>query len=147
MDRDWPDIIGGLVLAAIGVGAAVWAGLHYDLGTLRRMGPGLFPVVLGTAVAGLGLIIALPALRRPGDGARIEAMPVICVLAAILIFGLALRPVGLVGVTVAAVLVATLPAQRTGWLWRIVLALAITALTVLVFHVGLRMTVPLWPRW
>ncbi len=146
MERDWPDIIGGLILAAIGIGAAVWAGLHYDMGTLRRMGPGMFPVVLGAAVCLLGLVIAVPAFRRSGEGVRFEAFPALCVLAAILIFGLALQRGGLVAVTFAAVTIATLPAQRKGWLWRLVLALGITVLTVVVFHLGLRMTVPLWPR-
>ena len=161
MQRDWPDILGGLTLAAIGIGAAIWAGLHHDMGSLRRMGPGAFPVGLGLGLAGLGLIIALPALVRPAPGqcdggqsdggqsekgTKIELAPLIGVVAAILLFGLSLRWVGLVGVSFVVVLVATLPAPRPGWLWRVVLAVAITALTVLVFHLGLRMTVPLWPR-
>lgn len=146
MPRDWPDILGGLILAAIGIGAALWAGLHYDMGSLRRMGPGAFPVALGLGLAGLGLIVALPALARPAEGARIEAAPLVGVIAAILLFGLGLRWLGLVGVTFAAVLVATLPAPRPGWRWRGGLALGITALVVLVFHLGLRMTLPLWPR-
>jgi hypothetical protein len=144
--RDWPDIWGGLILAAVGIGAAFWAGLHYEMGTLRRMGPGLFPVALGLGLGVLGLVIALPAMRRPGEGARFELAPTLCVLAAILIFGLVLQRLGLVGVTFAAVLIATLPAMRKGWLWRVVLALCVTALTVAVFHYGLRMTLPLWPR-
>lgn len=146
MQRDWPDILGGLVLAGVGLGAAVWAGLHYEIGTLRRMGPGFFPVALGVGLAGLGLVIALPALARKGEGARIEFAPVFWVIAAILLFGLSLRWLGLVGVTFGMALVATLPAVRHGWRWRVALALGITALTVLVFHVGLRMTLPLWPR-
>ena len=146
MQRDWPDILGGLILAAVGIGAAVWAGLQYDMGTLRRMGPGAFPVALGLGLAGLGLVIALPALVRSGAGARIELVPLLWVITAILVFGLGLRWLGLVGVTLAAVLIATLPAQRAGWLWRVGLALGITALTVVVFHLGLRMTLPLWPR-
>lgn len=146
MQRDWPDIVGGLILAIVGIGAAVWAGLHYDMGTLRRMGPGFFPAALGVGLAALGLVIALPALYRPSEGARIEAASVFWVTAAILLFGLSLRWLGLLGVTFAAVLVATLPAVRKGWLWRVLLALAITALTFVVFHVGLRMTLPLWPR-
>lgn len=146
MQRDWPDILGGLILAAVGIGAAVWAGLHYEIGTLRRMGPGFFPVALGLGLVGLGLVIALPALTREQEGTRIEIAPVFWVIAAILFLGLSLRWLGLVGVTFCTVLVATLPAVRQGWLWRLVLAFAISALTVLVFHVGLRMTLPLWPR-
>jgi hypothetical protein len=144
--RDWPDVWGGLILIAIGIGAAVWAGLHYDLGTLRRMGPGFFPVTLGSALAVFGLVIALPALWRPGAAIRFDTAPLLYVLAAIVVFGLALPRLGLVLTTLACVLIATLPAPRPGWLWRGVLTLAVTALTVAVFHLGLRMSVPLWPR-
>lgn len=146
MRRDWPDIWGGLILAAIGIGAALWAGLHYDFGTLRRMGPGFFPVSLGVALAIFGVVIAGPALLRQGKPAGFALAPVAAVLAAIIFFGLALRPLGLVAVTFAMVLVASLPAPRAGMLWRVVLAFVITAVTVVVFHLGLRMSVPLWPR-
>ena len=146
MQRDWPEALGGLILAIIGIGAALWAWQHYDMGTLRRMGPGFFPVAIGLALTGFGLIIALPAMWRSGEGAPLDITSLVLILTAILAFGLALPRMGLVGSSFVAVLIATLPAQRKGWLWRGLLALSITAITVLVFHLGLRMTLPLWPR-
>lgn len=146
MQRDWPDICGGVILAALGAAAAGWAAMHYDIGTLRRMGPGFFPLVLGTVLVLLGLVIALPALARQAEPAKIEPAPVLAVLAAIIIFALGLTPLGLAAATAAAVLVASWPAPRQGWLWRITLAAAVTLLTVAVFSYGLRMTLPLWPR-
>ncbi|ARC88990.1 tripartite tricarboxylate transporter TctB family protein [Rhodovulum sp. MB263] len=147
MQKDWPDILGGLTLAALGAAAAGWALAHYDIGSLRRMGPGFFPVALGTLLTGLGLAIALPALgRQAGPRPGFEPCAVLAVLAAILVFGLGLFRIGLVGATAAAVLIATLPAPHPGRVWRLVLALAISALTVLVFGLGLRMNIPLWPR-
>lgn len=146
MRRDWPDFFGGAILAAIGAGVAVWAALHYDMGTLRRMGPGFFPVVLGVVLSGLGLVVALPALGRSAVAPKIETSSAVAVLAAILIFAFGLSRLGLAGATMVTVLVATIPAPRKGWIWRIVLATAVTAITVLVFSFGLRMTLPLWPR-
>lgn len=146
MKRDWPDIWGGLAIALLGLGAAGWAWITYDPGTLRRLGPGAFPIGLGLALAGLGLAIALPALKRAGAAVTPEPWAAACVLGAILVFGLGLRPLGLVPATALSVLVSTLPAPRPGWLWRAVLAVLVTGLTVLLFHVGLRMTLPLWPR-
>ena len=146
MRRDWPDIWGGLTLAAAGAFGSGWALAHYDLGTLRQMGPGFFPVVLGAALALLGLIVAVPAWRRTGGPVPVQSWAAAAVLASILIFGFGLPRLGLVGATAASVLVATLPAPRQGWLWRILLTAAVTALTVLVFSFGLRMTLPLWPR-
>ena len=146
MQRDWPDILGGLLLAVLGAGAALWAAMYYDMGSLRRMGPGFFPVALGAALFLLGLVIALPALGRTAEAPKIEPATALAVLAAIVIFALSLSRVGLAGATAVTVLIATLPAPRKGWIWRIVLALSVTVLTVLVFSVGLRMTLPVWPR-
>ena len=146
MRRDWPDIWGGLALALVGLVAAGWAWGHYDVGSLRRMGPGAFPLGLGLALAGLGLAIALPALRRAGVPVQPQPFAAVCVLASILLFGLGLRPLGLVLATALSVLVSTVPAPRGGVVWRLVLTGAVTALTVLLFHVGLQMTLPLWPR-
>ncbi|ATX64508.1 tripartite tricarboxylate transporter TctB family protein [Roseinatronobacter bogoriensis] len=146
MQRDWPEVWGGLILAMIGIGAAFYAWQNYDLGTLRQMGPGFFPVAMGVALCGFGLIIALPGLWRRSEGVPFDIASLLLILAAVLVFGLALPRLGLVGTAFATVLIATLPAERRGWVWRGVLALAITLVTVLVFHVGLRMTLPLWPR-
>ena len=46
---------------------------------------------------------------------------------------------------VVAVLIASLPAPRRGWRWRLILAAIITVLTWLVFKQGLQMTMPVWP--
>lgn len=146
MQRDWPDLCGGLALAALGAAAAGWAVAHYDIGTLRQMGPGFFPTVLGAVLVLLGLMVALPALQRVAAPPRLDIGVVVAVLAAILIFGLGLSRLGLAGATALSVLVASIPAPRAGWRWRIVLCLAVAALTVLVFSVGLRMTLPVWPR-
>ena len=146
MRRDWLDIWGGLALAALGASASGWALAHYELGTLRQMGPGFFPAVLGALLVALGLIVALPAWRLAGAPAPVEPRAAAAVLASILIFGFGLPHLGLVGATAGLVLVATLPAPHAGWAWRLVLAAAVTALTVLVFSFGLRMSLPLWPR-
>lgn len=146
MQRDWPDLWGGLALAAVGAAAAGWAVAHYDIGSLRQMGPGFFPAVLGAVLVGLGLMVALPALNRVAPAARFETGVVVAVLVAIVIFGLGLSRLGLAGATALSVLVATVPAPRPGWRWRVILCLGIAGLVVLVFSLGLQMTLPVWPR-
>lgn len=145
MKRDIPDLASGAILAAIGLFVAAYAATQYDIGTLRRMGPGFFPALLGGALAVLGMMIALPAWVRGGQAIQIAWKEVIAVLAAILVFAAGLERGGLVLVTVATVLIASIaaPDRRIGW--RLMLAAVVTALSVVVFHFGLRMTVPLWP--
>jgi hypothetical protein len=146
MRRDWPDIYGGLALASIGAAAAGWAWANYDLGSLRQMGPGAFPFALGLMLAAIGLLVALPGLRRPGEAMQAEPRAAIAVLASILVFGFGLRSLGLVVATFVCVLVASLPAPQVGWGWRMILAIVVTLLTIAVFRAGLQMPLPLWPR-
>ncbi|TNE63205.1 MAG: tripartite tricarboxylate transporter TctB family protein [Rhodobacteraceae bacterium] len=145
MKRDIPDLVGGVLLAAIGLFVVFYTLAHYEIGSLRRMGPGFFPAVLGAALALLGGMVALPALARQGEAIHIAWKECLAVLAAILIFAAGLDRLGLVLVTLTSVLIASLaaPDRRIGW--RIVLALVVTALSVAVFSFGLKMTVPLWP--
>lgn len=145
MKRDIPDLVGGVLLAAIGLFVVFYTLAHYEIGSLRRMGPGFFPAVLGAALALLGGMVALPALARQGDVVQIAWKECLAVLAAILIFAAGLDRLGLVLVALTSVLIASLaaPDRRIGW--RIVLALVVTALSVAVFSFGLKMTVPLWP--
>lgn len=64
LDRDYRDIVTGLVLALIGGFAALYAAQHYSLGTVSRMGPAMVPVSLGVILAGFGLFIAIPGFSK-----------------------------------------------------------------------------------
>ena len=66
------DLIAGVVIALCGVGAILGA-LDYGLGTLRRMGPGLFPNVLGVLMIAVGLIIAQRAVFAAHEAGEEEA--------------------------------------------------------------------------
>jgi hypothetical protein len=55
--RDWTDIIGGIALLLFGLWFHFYARNDYNLGDLRRMGPGFFPAVLGVLVAGFGVLM------------------------------------------------------------------------------------------
>ncbi len=73
MAADTRDLIAGALIAMTGGLIAAQAGLSYDLGTLRRMGPGMFPFGLGLLMVGLGVVIAGTAFFRLGDPVRMQA--------------------------------------------------------------------------
>lgn len=145
MKRNIEDLAGGIVLAAAGLFVAIYVAAHYDIGSLRRMGPGFFPILLGASLAILGVVIAIPAWSQARQPMRIAWKEAAAVLSAIVVFALGLERAGLIPSTAAAVLIASLAAPDRRILWRLVLAVAVTVLSVAVFHFGLRMTVPLWP--
>ncbi|MGR3249508.1 MAG: tripartite tricarboxylate transporter TctB family protein [Paracoccus sp. (in: a-proteobacteria)] len=146
MRRDLHDAAWGGVLALVGLAVAAWAATHYDFGSLRRMGPGFFPVVLGLILAALGLLVAVPALGRPGTSRHFAWPETVGVVGALLVFGLLLNRAGLVPTTALTVLIASAVAPRRGIVWRLVLTIAVTALTWVLFIGGLDMPIPVWPR-
>lgn len=146
MQRDYHDILGGLAMAAIGGAVALYSLANYDFGSLRQMGPGFFPTSLGTILAILGVLITIPAWSRAGKPQPFALPEMVAILSAILLFGFGLERLGLILTTMGAVLLASLPAPRKGWLWRLVLAAVITTITWLIFKQGLQMTMPLWPQ-
>ena len=143
--KDVGDILGGALLIAIGLFAAIYA-LRYDVGTAGHMGPGYFPVVLGLVLIGLGVIIAVPAFARKGEAIEFRWQPLGLVIASIVLFALTLRPLGLVLATVASVFVAASADRNFSWTGRAVVSAGIALLVYLIFRLGLGMNLPVWPR-
>ncbi|GAA1875184.1 tripartite tricarboxylate transporter TctB family protein [Myceligenerans crystallogenes] len=62
--RSTGDVVAGLIFLALGVAFAVGS-LGYELGELLDMGPGYLPLVLGLALAALGLACVVKAYVAP----------------------------------------------------------------------------------
>ena len=144
VSRDRADQFGGIILACLGLAVAAWSATRFDIGTLRRMGPGFYPLALGLTLAGLGAIVTLGA-GPGGQRTRLALPELAAVVGAIAVFAFGVERFGLVGTTAASVLISSLATPRGGIAWRLALAACVTALCVMVFHLGLRMSLPLWP--
>ena len=68
------DVIGGLVVMAIGTGFLMF-GRELEMGTSFRMGPGYFPTILSILMIALGAVIAVQALRGPLQENSFGQMP------------------------------------------------------------------------
>lgn len=139
------DFWAGVVFIAIGA-FALWAGADYQAGQAARMGPGYVPRLLGFGLVAIGLVVAAQALIK--CGARIERgapKPVLLVIGGTVLFGLLIDRAGL-AITVAVVTIVTAFAarERPNLLHVIVLALALSLITALVFVYGLRQAIPIW---
>ena len=148
------DHLGGALLVAAGLGVVV-AGLGYHAGTLRQMGSGFFPLVLGAllALVGVALLATTPLARAsappPPEHAHLSGSPVqwrgwLCILCAVAAFVVLGAHGGLVPASFASVLVAALGDRRNTLRDAALLALAMTAFGVLVFHYGLKLLLPLF---
>lgn len=135
--RDYRDMIGGAVLFAGGAFVVGYAVTQYQLGSLARMGPGLFPAALGILLCLFGIALAIQALLRPGTLPSVKLRPLIFVLASILVFGLTIRRFGIAPAVVLLTLVASLADPRLSWPKAMLLAAGLAMLAVLIFNVAL----------
>ncbi len=144
--RDPTDLIGGGLLVVVGVAVALYA-MRYSFGTLTRMGPGFFPTVLGGLLAGLGLLVLLPALRRNGEWPVVHWRPLFTILISVAAFALTVRPFGMVPATFVLVTVAALAQHEVRFLPTLILCAGLSLLGVLVFAQGLGVLIPAfnWP--
>lgn len=110
---DRSDLAAGLVFIAIAA-AFAWAALDVRMGTLLRMGPGYFPLVLSVLLAALGALMLLRGARRPaapagprqGPTFRVAWRPLLLVCGSALFFALTLEGLGLPLTTFATLLIA-----------------------------------------
>ena len=143
--RSPKDFWAGLIFVAIGGGFVLLA-QQYRLGDMHRMGPAMFPTLVGALLAALGLIMALRSLAR--DGAPMSdfhARPIVVSLLAIVLFGIALQWLGLVAAVAVLVLIGANAARDVRQLDNLALAAGMIVFSVAVFVWLLGLPLPLWP--
>jgi Tripartite tricarboxylate transporter TctB family len=113
---------------------------------MHRMGPALFPIIIGTLLAGLGLIIAGRAFVIEGPPVpRFFARPILVSLLAMVLFGIALQWLGLIAAIAALVFVGSLASRESRILPTAALAAALIVFSVGIFVFVLGLPIPLWP--
>ena len=145
--RSPKDFWSGLIFVAMGVLFIALAS-QYRMGDLHRMGPGLFPTMVGGLLAALGAIVAARSLVFDGPPvAAFEARPLAFGLLSIVLFGLALQFLGLVIAVAVLVLVGAYASREVRLLQTMALAGVMVAFSVGVFVWLLGLPLPLWPQW
>src|SRR5215510_9376444 len=143
--RSPKDFWAGLIFVALGAGFVALA-LQYRLGDLPRIGPGLFPTLIGSLLVALGLIVAGRALVLEGPAIeRIQPRPLLISLAAIVLFALALQWLGIVAAIAALVLVGAYASRDVRILQVLALAVFLIVFSVAIFVWLLGLPLPLWP--
>jgi len=140
------DYFGGVVLIAVAL-FALWAssdlqgmrGFSFGAGTAPRMF-GILLLVLGVAITLMGLLTDGPAFvhyawRGP-----------LFVVLSILVFAVAIRPLGLVVSAFITFLVSALGTPETRWTETIIVGIALTVFCSLLFPYALGLPMQLWPR-
>lgn len=153
------DLAGGLFL--IGLAAAGLAGgFNLPFGRLSGIGSGLLPRVVAILVAGFGILLLLQGVFLRGD--RLERWHLrgpVFVLGGVLVFALTIRgaslslagynfvmpPLGLAIAGPLAVIISALADKDTRFIEVIPYALLLTALSIGLFKILLRLPIPIFP--
>jgi hypothetical protein len=154
--RNKKDVVAGVLFAAIGLATVVGAS-EYPLSTIRSIGPGYFPIMIGVVLALLGVGVAFQGMSFSGavsevptqeqeDDDGIAIRPLIMITLAVVAFGVTVRPLGLAAATVALVTLSSLAGREFGWLKVILLSAGLIALSWLTFIYLLGLPMTLWPR-
>jgi len=135
--------------------ATIIGSREYSVGTLARMGPGYFPLLLGVALVLLGILVAVTpdsaeeirtnAAREPfPQFARRRLRPWLAIAGSVAAFVVVGRYGGLVPATFVLIFVSALGDSQNSLKACFWLAVGVVTFAVLVFHYGMQMQFPLF---
>ena len=144
---DYTDMVGGALLVLVGIAVSLISIANYPLGTLTRMGPGMFPAGLGGVLAFFGLILFVQAFRRRGERPDLRTWSPLFVLGGVAAFAVLVKPFGLIPAILGITIVSSLAELRIrpASLAMLCLALCLIAPGVFKYGLGLRLPLFAWP--
>jgi hypothetical protein len=139
------DFWAGLMFIAFGLGFMIVA-RNYAMGTAVRMGPAYFPTVLGGLLAVIGLAIFVKSFATAGSPVpRIVLRPMTLILLAIILFGVFLKPLGLVVSAAVLIGLGAFGGHEFKSKEVAILYAVLVVFSVLVFVKGLGLPIPTCP--
>lgn len=144
---DREEFIAGGIFVACGLWFLL-GGLSLEAGSISAPGPGWLPRVTASALALLGLVMALRAISMPvRKVGPFGAYPLFITLLSLAVFALAIDRLGMLVTSAASVLLVTL-AQPSMPLWqRLVLVAGCSVFTSVVFSLVIGIPVSVLPQW
>lgn len=142
------DLVTGGIFIGIGGFFAISTLVELPIGTPLRMGPGFFPI----AVSGLLVLVGLAVILRSVRPSDIVAGPIpwrglLILLPMPVLFGATIRGLGLVPAVFVVAFISTFASRRATVRTALLLAIALTVLSTLVFYFALRLPFRLFGTW
>ncbi len=134
MKFDIKDVLSGAMFIALGLYFAVDSWLQLKLGSALMMGPGYFPLIVGTALALVGLVVLVRSFRLAANPiSRVSWRGFLLVTASIVFFAITLRGLGLALGLGISVMLASLATEKNSVLQSFLIAAVFTAIAIGVF--------------
>jgi putative tricarboxylic transport membrane protein len=137
------DFLGGLAIIAVAV-FAYWQARHLPTAAAGGMGPGTLPKGLAVLLGGLGVLLVLHSLKSERMG-RWSVRGPLFVLGGLVLFGLAVRPLGLLIAGPLAIAAAAFASSEVRWRETLIYGVLMTLFCVALFKFALGLPIPLAP--
>ena len=156
MIKSQKDFFSGLMFTLVGA-AFAWGATSYNVGTGARMGPGYFPLLLGSLLALIGAFVMFKALTvESQNGDKIGSWawkPLFFIIAGNVLFGILLAGLPRLGVPAMGLIVAifgtTLVVSLAGEIFKLkevlILATILSIGCYCAFVLLLKLQFPVWP--
>ncbi|ESJ25725.1 MULTISPECIES: tripartite tricarboxylate transporter TctB family protein [Cupriavidus] len=145
--RSQKDFASGLMFILVGFGFS-WVARGYSMGTAAKMGPGYFPFWLGVVLALLGVLVLIGSMSSKGEGdelARWDIKLLLWILGSVVLFGLLLKPLGMVLSVIVLVLVSSMASHEFTWRGAILNTIVLVLISMGAFVYGINLQMPVWP--
>lgn len=145
--RNQQDVAAGLIYVLAGAGFSLGA-LNYKLGDPARMGPGWFPFWIGVLLVAVGVANVAAGMRAHAPRQHVkrpEIGSIAWILGAVVLFGMLLKPAGLVLSLAVLVLVASRASHEFSWKGALLNAALLIVFSMGAFIWGIKLQIPLWP--
>lgn len=143
--RGSADLYLGVLLLLIS-GVVIWYISGLEIGTIRRMGSGFFPMALALILAGFGLVLAIRGVVTNGIGAGpITLRPLLLILLSFVVFAMLVDRIGLILAIFAQIAVAHFASDETKIYQSVIFGAVLAVLSAGVFVGLLNMPVELLP--
>ncbi|WP_417264032.1 tripartite tricarboxylate transporter TctB family protein [Celeribacter sp.] len=129
----------GAGFALVGLALAV-VSYRYGLGSLRQIGPGLMPFIIGAVLMLCGLVAAIVELKAGDiDFVPSPLSPILLVVAGVLIWALTVERLGFVIATVLLMLCTTLAYRPVKWKSSLIVIACMAGFSAVFFIYGFKL--------
>lgn len=136
--------VSGAFFLIVGILALV-VSFGYETGTAGRMGPGYFPALLAILLMVVGVISLVISFVRPDEAVQRPAYGRLALITlSVVLFGVLLRPLGLIPSTFIFVMLSSLGSTRFSWKTNLILAAGLAVGCAVIFITLLGLPIPLF---